>query len=310
MAIFAGLDVDGRRAAVRISASLPEPADLAIFARAQRMEAVGPMLELYHHGSSVCAAKVRLALGEKKVSWTGHYIDILRGDQFTPEYRALNSKAVVPTLVHDDKVIVESTVICEYIDEVFAEPPLKPASAIGRAEMRLWTKAVDEVLHPMCAEITFASSHRHTIARLGPEKLAEFLASTPPRSVTPRWHARKKEIVTRGFEAPAVGDAFRAYDDFLGEMENALKSRPWLAGDSFSLADISVIPYVNRLDMLGMHEMWTLSRPRLTGWFERCRARSTFKPMMLDMCPEDLTNDLKTFGSRSWPEVKAILAAA
>ena len=266
------------------------------------------MLELYHHGSSVCAAKVRLALAEKGVRWEGHYVDILKGDQFTPDYRALNPKAVVPTLVHDGQVIVESTVICEYVDEAFPKPSLKPASAIGRAEMRLWTKAVDEVLHPMCAEVTFASSHRHTIARLGPEKLANFLASTPPQSVTPRWHARKKEIVARGFEAPGVGDAFRAYDDFLGKMERALKSASWLAGDTFSLADIGVIPYVNRLAMLGMHEMWTLSKPRVTDWFERCKARPTFQPMMLDMCPEDLTNDLQTFGSRSWPEVRAILA--
>ena len=59
------------------------------------------MLELYHHGSSVCAAKVRFALNEKGLEWKGHYIDILKGDQFTPEYRKLNEKAVVPTLVHD-----------------------------------------------------------------------------------------------------------------------------------------------------------------------------------------------------------------
>jgi len=82
------------------------------------------MMELYHHGSSVCAAKVRFALNEKGVDWTGHYIDILKGDQFDPAYMKLNEKAVVPTLVHDGHVIVESTVCCEYIDEVFPEPAL------------------------------------------------------------------------------------------------------------------------------------------------------------------------------------------
>ncbi len=267
-------------------------------------------VELYHHGSSVCAAKARLALAEKGVEWKGHYIDILKGDQFTREYQRLNPKAVVPTLVHDGHVILESTVICEYIDEVFPAPPLKPASASERATMRLWTKSVDELLHPMCGEITFAASHRHTIARLGPEKLAEFLASTPPLSVTHKWHSRKKEIVALGLEAPDVGDAFRAYDAFLEKMEKALATRPWLAGDTFSLADIGVAPYVNRLAMLGMSEMWTVSRPRLTDWFERIKARPTFKPMLLDMCPADLTNDLMTFGSQSWPEVRKMLAAS
>ena len=75
----------------------------------------------------------------------------------------LNPKAVVPTLVHDGCTILESTVICEYLDEVFPEPALKPDQARDRAEMRLWTKAVDELVHPACAEITFSASHRHTV---------------------------------------------------------------------------------------------------------------------------------------------------
>ena len=120
------------------------------------------MLELYHHGSSVCAAKVRIVLAEKGLDWKGHYLDILKGDQFDPEYMKLNPKAVVPTLVHDGNVILESTVICEYLDEVFQQVALKPTDPVARAKMRLWTKAVDEDMHPACAEITFASSHRHT----------------------------------------------------------------------------------------------------------------------------------------------------
>ena len=52
------------------------------------------MLELYHHGSSVCAAKVRIYLAEKGLDWSGHYIDILKGDQFDPAYIKLNPKAV------------------------------------------------------------------------------------------------------------------------------------------------------------------------------------------------------------------------
>jgi len=65
------------------------------------------MLELYHHGSSVCAAKVRFVLAEKQLQWTSRYLDILKGEQFNPEYLKLNPKAVVPTLVHDGDVLVE-----------------------------------------------------------------------------------------------------------------------------------------------------------------------------------------------------------
>src|SRR5262249_54993129 len=133
----------------------------------------GAMITLYHHGSSVCAAKVRLVLAEKSLPRDGIYVGILRGDQFDPAYIKLNPKAVVPTLVHDGKVIVESTVICEYLDEVFPTPSLKPNTPEQRAAMRLWTKAVDEYLHPACAELTFASCHRYIIGRLPPDKFNE-----------------------------------------------------------------------------------------------------------------------------------------
>jgi glutathione S-transferase len=93
-------------------------------------------------------------------------------------------------------------------------------------------------------------------------------------------------------------------------MEDALADGPWLAGSAFSLADISLTPYVNRLDMLGMSELWTGSRPRLTDWFARIKARPTFKPCFPDFCPPDLTRDLKTYGSQTWPEVKHMLAVA
>ncbi len=267
------------------------------------------MLELYHHGSSVCAAKVRLVLAEKGLGWKGHYLDILKGDQFEPAYMKLNPKAVVPTLVHDGKVLTESTVICEYLDEVFPDPPLKPADAYDRHRMRLWTKAVDEEVHPACAEVTFASTHRHTLARLPPADLARFLASTPPQSVTPTWHARKKEIVTLGFTAPGIDKPFRLYDRYLQKMEEALADGPWLAGDIFSLADIGMAPYVNRLDMLGMSAMWEMSRPRLTDWFVRVKARSSFQPAFMQWFPAQLAADLATFGAQSWPEVRRILAA-
>jgi glutathione S-transferase len=267
------------------------------------------MIELYHHGSSVCAAKVRFALGEKGIAWHGHYIDILKGGQFAPAYLKLNPKAVVPTLVHDSRVIVESTVINEYLDDIFPETSLRPLAADRRAAMRLWTKAVDEELHPACAEVTFSSCHRHIIRRLPPAAYEAFLASTPSLSVTPGWHARKKELVTLGFAAPGLAEMYRLYDSCLSKMEQTLGSQPWLAGETFSLADIAMTPYVNRLDMLGMAPLWTRARPRVTEWFERIKARPAFKPALLDWCPPDLTADLVTFGRQSWPDVERLLAA-
>jgi glutathione S-transferase len=56
------------------------------------------VLELCHHGTSVCAAKPRIVLAEKKLDWTSRYIDIRKNEQFTPDYLKINPKGVVPTL--------------------------------------------------------------------------------------------------------------------------------------------------------------------------------------------------------------------
>jgi glutathione S-transferase len=264
------------------------------------------MLELYHHGSSVCAAKVRMALAEKGLDWKGHYLDILKGDQFDPDYLKLNPKGVVPTLVDGGEVIRESTLICEYIDEKFPDPPLKPADPAGKVRMRYWTKFLDEQLHEMCAVVTFTASHRYTILRMSEAEVEEFLERTPD----PDWKRRKREWIEMGFDGPEVVKAVKTYDKLLKDMETALEKSDWLAGDGFSLADIGVAPYVNRIDILGMLENWTPKRPRVLGWLARMRERPSYGPAIDEYMPESLTNDFRTNGEKSWPAVEAILRSA
>lgn len=265
---------------------------------------------LYHHGSSVCAAKVRFALEEKGLDWDGVYIDILKGEQFKPDYLEINPKAVVPTLIHDDLVIPDSTVIIEYLDHLAPSTTLHPVDPWERAQARYWTKAVDEDLHPACGVVTFACSHRHTVLeKLGPEGVKRFLASTPQLSVTSDWK-RQKDVITRlGFEAPGVAEKIQLYDSYLHKMEDTLEGgNCWLVGNSFSVADITMAPYVNRLAMMSMQGMWERGRlPNVETWFARIGERSCFTRSLIDWIPLDLANDLGRNGAKSWPEVAKIL---
>ena len=89
---------------------------------------------------------------------------------------------------------------------------------------------------------------------------------------------------------------------------HALKKNEWLVSDLFTFADVAMMPYVNRLDMLSLGKMWQNGRlPLVENWFYRSKQRESFKPMLLDWCPEDLTKDLRTYGETSWPEVRKIL---
>ena len=77
------------------------------------------LLELYHADRSTCSQKVRICLAELGLQYRSRPINLIAGEQLTPAYLAINPNGVVPALVHDDAVIIESTVICEYLCEAF-----------------------------------------------------------------------------------------------------------------------------------------------------------------------------------------------
>lgn len=265
------------------------------------------MLELYHNNISVCAQKVRHALAEKEIEWTGRHVSLLAGEQISPDYLKLNPKGVVPTLVHDGKVVIESTVINEYLDDAFPGSALKPADPYGRARMRLWTKVPDEGIHVACGTISFASAFGRQIREShDDDALEKRLQSLPD----PTRAARQRQIIEQGFDAPLVRDAVMHHEKTLANMDAALENGPWLAGEEFSLADISLTPYVERLNRLGLSPMWEPHRPRVADWFARIRARPSFDRAYTAFEPEDYDDLLKDRDEGVWPRVEALLDAA
>ena len=263
------------------------------------------MLELYHYGTAVCPQRARLALAEKGLEWTGHVLDIRMGEHLTPEYLKLNPKGVVPTLVHDGNVIVETTVIMYYLDDAFPGPPLQPADPLGRARTRLWTKRVDEELHPDCGVLSWSTFIRREMLSRPPADLEEHYRKIPVAA----WRDLQRQCFEMGTEAPVFRAAVRRYDKMLGIMEAALADGPWLAGAGYTLADAAVTPYVLRLDMLGMSGMWEGSRRRVGDWYGRVRERpSAAAALDAFIKPADVEKMIGP-GTEAWPEVQEILAA-
>jgi glutathione S-transferase len=262
------------------------------------------MLALYHNNISVCAQKVRIALAEKALDWTGHHINLAQGEQGSPGYLKINPRGLVPALAHDGQVIVESTVINEYLEDAFPDRPLRPAMPLERARMRYWTKLCDEGLHTACGSISFAAAFaRQLVQGKTAAQVEERLAAIPD----PARRERQRQIIRHGFEVPFVQDHLRLYDAAIGQMEAALQSTPWLAGSQFSLADVSLIPYVERMYRLGLEGLWQ-ARPRVTDWFERVRQRASFGAIR-DFDPMDYDDRIRGKEDH-WPKVAAILGSA
>jgi len=226
------------------------------------------MLTLYHNDMSVCAAKVRTALAEKKLDWNGVHLDLRAGDAQKPEYLKLNPNAVVPTLVHDGRVIIESTVICEFVDDQWPDEALKPTDAFGRAQMRLWTKQLDEGLHTAVGALSFCVAFRHQWLARPAEDRAKWLAGIPQAER----RQRLQSTLELGLDSPHFAPALERYVKLFDDFEIALDQGPWLVGQSFSLAEIGYAPYLGRLRHLGFDALFD-RHPHVAEWSDRVGKR-------------------------------------
>jgi glutathione S-transferase len=263
------------------------------------------MLELYHSINSVCAQKVRIALAEKELEYREHLMT-LRGDQFDPQYMQLNPNAVVPTLVHDRRPVIESSVILYYLEEAFPRPALMPADLHERALVRQYNKMIDEYVHNSCTILTFATAFRPWFAGLSGEEIEQRLAKSPSKQRT----EYKRDVALHGLDSKYVRDAVGYHAKLLTLMDTTLASGgPWLAGKTFSLADAAVIPYLLRLDLLRLAKIWE-RLPRVAQWYQRMRERPSVKKELLDrMRPEDRAPFEKLEGDH-WPKVKEMAWAS
>ena len=260
------------------------------------------MLELYHNAMSTCSQKIRLALAEKDLEWSGRHLDLRAGDTHTPEYLAINPQGVVPTIIHDGLVVRESNVILEYLDDAFPEPPLRPKRHGDRAQMRLWTKRLDEGHHDVATvTVSMAIAFRHQYLAKGEEVCQALLRNTPDAVR----RERRRDLLYNGIESAAFPPAIRMWRRLIDDMETVLKDLDWLAGDDYSLAEAAWTPYITRLEHL--HLMGLLAdRPRLTAWYARIKNRPSYQVAMSEWFDPAYLSLMGEQGDKTWTEVAAI----
>ena len=198
---------------------------------------------LYNAPQSTCSQKVRICLWEKSLPFEERKLDLFKGDQLTDEYKKLNPNGVVPTLIHDDTVIIDSSVIIEYLDEEFPENPLSPPTPIGRAHMREWLRFFEEVPAPAVRVPSYNRVFLQHFQKMSDEEFAAFGASKP---------LRKDFFLKMGKKGYSDREMQQAEDRLrmsVERMESQLENAgPWLLGD-YSLADICIVPVMVRLSV-------------------------------------------------------------
>jgi glutathione S-transferase len=227
------------------------------------------MLELYHFGPVANSLTPLLCLLEKGVPFENRFLNSRLWEHHTPEFQRLSPEGMVPILVHDGRVVRESTVINEYIDSVLPDKPLRPADPWLRAEMRVLTKYVDE---HFCPALTVIGAHGATpfASKIDKQEMASILARMPNEEVRRKW-----EIVSNtGYSEDQLVDARRRLGASVRRIEQQFAhGRDWLLGDEYSLADIkwySMTPALPRVAPELCNESDT---PAVLAWLGRMQAR-------------------------------------
>ncbi|HET6971633.1 MAG TPA: glutathione S-transferase family protein [Phenylobacterium sp.] len=227
------------------------------------------MLRLYHCDFSTCSQKVRLCLAEKELAFESQVVDLAAREHLKPDYLALNPNGVVPTLLFAGQPVVDSSVICEFLEEMFPAPALSPADALGRARMRAWMRYLEEAPTAAIRVPSFNRIFAGAFADLDDEA---FFALTEPMPLRKGFY---REMGRGGFTAAKVEESLERLRQTLRRAETALAKDPWLAGEAFSLADILLIPTAVRMQDLGLDALWR-DLPGFAGWFARAQARASF----------------------------------
>ena len=228
-------------------------------------------LVLYHHDKSTCSQKVRICLAEKGVEWDSRQVDLMNSENLSPEYLAINPNGVVPAFVHDGRPIIESTVMCEYLDEVWPdEPKLTPADPVERADMRAWLRFIDEV--PSMA-VRVPSFQDKFLARFKAMSEADYAAFRDQNTLRREFFMRLNRT---GFSDEEYDNSIRQLEMTVARIDKALENGPWLVGAQYTIADICVAPLFQRMEDLGMSDLWA-DHLRVADWFERLKGRPAYQ---------------------------------
>ena len=182
---------------------------------------------------------------------------------------------VVPTLIHDGKILNESNFIMQYLDDVFPDPPLSPSDPFERAQMRIWMDKCESRMHKNINIVSFIKQGRFKRYEGLSEVEKEELYNKQPS-------LERQSILRKRIENGVSEEEMELAEDIvatvLDEMEVRLQDRPWLCGDAVSLADISIAPFIERFEANKMPKLidWDL-RSQLGNWWQRIQEREAFK---------------------------------
>jgi glutathione S-transferase len=242
------------------------------------------MLKLYSFGPGANSLKPLLTLYEKGLEFEGIRLNPAQFEHHSDWFKAINPRGQVPALVDGQRVITESTVICEYLEDAYPTAvKLRPDDLADRAEMRVWTKWVDEYF---CWCVSTIGWHRmigQMVKHLSDAEFEEKLKAIPIPEQQVKWRRARE-----GFPQDMLDEEMRKIVVSVKRLDDHLRENEWLAGGMYSLADICNYAIAGGMQF-GFPELVNAAgTPGLLRWIEQIAARPAALRMYAEVPMEKL----------------------
>ncbi len=230
-------------------------------------------MKLFHSWLSSASRRVRLCFAEKGIAYDSVPVDLSKQEHHSPRFLAMNPNGVVPALeLAPGRFLHESSTICEYLDDLQPEPPLRPADPYDRAVMRNFVRWTDEKVLPNLLILNWSLVLQPAAQQWSDQELEDKLKQIP----TPERREAWIRIARKPYTPEEKAEALRKLLLLPEKMESLLQETPWLVGGRYSLADIAAVPFIARIAELEPNALDAAKRPRVAAWWKAVQARPAF----------------------------------
>jgi len=242
-------------------------------------------LTLYSFGPGANSLKPLLTLFEKGLEFTPRLLNPAKFEHHEDWFKAINPRGQVPALDHDGRIVTESTVICEYLEDVFPDAgnSLRPSDPYLRAQMRVWTKWVDEYFCWCVSTIGWERMVKHMARQLTDEQFEAQVKKIPVPEQQAKWRNARN-----GFPREVLDEEMRKIAVSVRKLEERLGESEWLVEGQYTLADICNFAIANGMQNGYPDLVNATDTPHLLGWIERINARPACQQMFGNIAREQL----------------------
>ena len=211
-------------------------------------------IHLFHFSGSACSQKLRIFFNIKNINWNSHVINLIKQEQFSKWFLGINPRGLVPTLVHDGDVHIESNEIMAYLDDVYKDNKLFPIDLIDEINKDL---AFEDSLHHDLRRLTFRYIIPHALGKKNPSTIdakEQFEGTIQGKADENKskeilfWKSHYQNGITDDEIIESANKFKNIYEDF----DKTLKNQKYLKGDEFTVVDLAWYVSTKRLAMAGI----------------------------------------------------------